>query len=93
MLVTAVTPATITVTLTGRDETGAQVAAPEITLTAAATKEPEFLRADVTPNFVAEYVQVRIVAKAASIGSGRAPKIHNLRLGIKSRQRTPRHGV
>ena len=91
MLVTADAQSTIKVTLTGRDETGAQVAAPEITLTTAAAREPQILRADVTPNFVAEYVQVRIVANA---GSGRrAPKIHNLRLGIKSRQRTPRHGV
>ena len=90
MLVTADAQSTIKVTLTGRDETGAQVAAPEITLTTAAAKEPQILRADVTPNFVAEYVQVRIVANA---GSGRAPKIHNLRLGIRSRQRTPRHGV
>lgn len=89
MLVTADAPTTIKVTLTGRDETGAQVAAPEITLTAAATKEPQILRADITPNFVAEYVQVRIFVEA---DGGRAPKIHNLRLGIKSRQRTPRHG-
>lgn len=90
MLVTADTQATIKVTLTGRDETGAQVAAPEITLTTAASEEPQVLRADVTPNFVAEYVQVRIFASGVN---SRAPKIHNLRLGIKSRQRTPRHGV
>lgn len=81
---------TFTVTLTGYDEEAGTIATDSVVLTAAQNENPQVLRADLTPAFVAEYVQVRIEASAAD--DGRGPKIHALRLGIKSRQTTPRHG-
>ena len=83
--------ATFTVTLTGYDEGGNSIASDAITLTCDNTLFPQVMREDITPNFVAEYIQVRVEA-ASNVANTPAPKLHSLRLGIKPRQTTPRQG-
>ena len=82
------------VTLKGYSETGANTATTTVTLTCPANKNPQILRKDITPNFVAEYVQVRVEATGDPEADApyAAPKLHSLRLGIRPRQTTPRAG-
>jgi hypothetical protein len=83
--------ATFSVVLIGFNEQGVQVATDTITMTCAANNQPQILREDITPAFVAEYVQVRVFADSNESGYP-APKLHSIRLGIKPRSQTPRHG-
>lgn len=82
--------ATITVTLTGFDLTGNLVTTAPVTFTLADKTEPQLLRKDITPNFLAEYVHVKIVAN--SNDTEPAPKIHSLKLGVAERGTIKRHG-
>lgn len=92
ILATSRSAATITVTLTGFDEEGATIASPSVVLTCAANDDrPQLLREDIAPNFVAEYVSLRVQTDAGNLDDP-APKIHSIRLGIRPRQTTPRHG-
>lgn len=85
------TPATIDVTLSGFDERGAAVTPVTTTFTLANTVEPQVMRKDVAANFQAQYVSMKIHA-LDPISTLPAPKIHQLRLGVKDRaqnRRTP----
>lgn len=83
--------ATIEVTLEGFDVNGAALGSDVVTLTLAAQPRPQLLRADITPNFNAEYVTVKLVANSNNSAIA-APKIHNLKLGVADRATTRRHG-
>lgn len=98
LVVTAAAAAQIRVTLTGYDEDGAQITSVSVmfTVTAASVNRPQILRKDIAPNFVAEYVNVRIEAMSGTFAApdqgDPAPKIHAIRMGIRPRQTTPRAG-
>jgi hypothetical protein len=82
---------TIDVYLTGFDQEGTPTTIPVTTLTLAATRGPQLLRADIAPNFRAEYVQVRLEASSTDTDHP-APKIHRVRFGVSERATTIRHG-
>lgn len=91
LLTTARGEATITVTLEGFDKQGGQTFERTTTFAVEDATEPQLLRKDLTPNFTAEYVSVRI--NAASIDTDLpAPKLHGIRFGIKERATVPRAG-
>lgn len=86
----ASTPATIEVTLSGFKENGSAVTPVTTTFTLANTAEPQILREDVL-NFTAQYVSVKIHAEEP-ITTLPAPKIHQLRIGVRDRARSQRTG-
>lgn len=95
---TAVGASQIRVTLRGYDEKGGLITTSATTMSMVANIDrPQILRADIRPNFVAEYVQVRIETTTGTfavpvVDGTPAPKIHAVKLGIKPRQSTIRHG-
>ncbi len=86
----ATSAATIVVTLTGRNEAGGLVATRAITfdLGSATSGQPATIIKDVTDgsngNFVARYVQVKVVATGTS---GPAPKLYEVAVGVQGRSR------
>lgn len=88
---TAVTPATVDVTLEGFDGSGTSIVSPIVTsFTLALTANPQMLRKDVAPNFVAKYVTLKL--HALDSNGNPAPKIHSVKLGYKQRARSIRRG-
>lgn len=86
---------TFAITFFGFDELGDQIESSTQTLTPNATPEggTQVLRThkiNGTGAFVARYVQVRIVVAGGATGpTTPAPKIHQIRIGITDRNRTP----
>lgn len=64
---------TVTVTLTGVNETGVEVTPVVTVFTLTANDNPQYLIQAISPNFVARWVKVRIEASAAG---GPAPKVY-----------------
>lgn len=86
---------TVVVTLTGFNELGQQVSAPATTFTLNPTSnaygsqvllQQVLGSAGAQGTFIARYIQVKIVATAAS---GPAPKIHGIKLGFREAARQP----
>lgn len=83
------TAATITVTLTGFDHTGASITPVTTTFSLAGnSSRPQLLHKIVEPNFVASYIQVRIQADSNNT-SLPAPKIHQLTVAVGDRANIP----
>lgn len=87
---TSGSPATITITLTGLDETGATTVTRTVVFTLALGTQLQLLRKDFE-NFHAQYVTVKIAALSPTDGVP-APKIQSIRLAYKPRATTPRAG-
>lgn len=88
--------ATIKTTLTGYDSAG-NVTTVVNTFTPLQMNKPQNLRQDIQPNFVAEYVTLRIEAQVlvtagGAPGASAAPKIHAVTIGTTDRSMVPRHG-
>lgn len=83
--------ASIIVTLSGYDSTGAAVTPATITFSVPSNTAsvPQLLYKDITPNFQAEYVQVRIQADSNN-SADPAPKVHSIKFGTRDSARTPR---
>jgi hypothetical protein len=90
---TATTPSHVLVTLTGYDEAADELVERVVPffVPASDTNMPQIMRQDVTPNFNAEYITMRIQAWSVDEVSP-APKIHAIRVGVKDRATTIRHG-
>lgn len=83
------TPATMTVTLTGYNQDGSSVTPVATTFTIPVNQNPQLLYKYITPNFLAEYVQVRIQMNS-NLSTDQAPKLHNIRFGVSERARSIR---
>ncbi len=84
------TAPTVTVTIRGFDRTGDLQYTRTNTLTLALEALPQLLREDVADNPVVDYITVQL--EATDSNDKPAPKIHNIKVGVKPRARIPRHG-